>query len=56
MKAEEKLVRDYFGGEDSDPMHSPRMMEHMEWHELDENKPENKRGNYGVFYYFINNI
>jgi Common central domain of tyrosinase len=45
MKAEEKLVRDYFGGEGSDPMHSPRMMEHMDWHEREENK--NKWGNYG---------
>jgi Common central domain of tyrosinase len=42
MLPEEKLVRDYFG---PDPMNSPIMMEHMDWHNLPENK--SKTGNYG---------
>lgn len=35
---------EYFG---PDPMTSPRMMEHMDWHNAPENLPWNKTGNYG---------
>lgn len=42
MLPEEKLVRDYFG---PDPMNSSIMMEHMDWHNLPENKSQT--GNYG---------
>ena len=42
MSAEDDLGWEYFGG---DPMNSPRMMEHMDWH----NDPANhaRTGNYG---------
>lgn len=44
MSFEDDLGWEYFG---SDPMESPRMMEHMDWHQAEENKPWNKWTNYG---------
>jgi tyrosinase-like protein len=44
MAFEDDLGWEYFG---ADPMMSPRMQEHMAWHNDPPNKPENKFGNYG---------
>lgn len=44
MSFEDDLGWEYFGG---DPMMSPRMQEHMDWHNADENQLLNKWTNYG---------
>jgi hypothetical protein len=44
MATEDELGWEYFG---QDPENSPRMQEHMDWHNAHENKPTVKSGNYG---------
>ncbi len=48
MAFEDDLGWEYFGG---DPMNSPKMMEHMDWHNAPEN--QNETGNYGERFFLF---
>lgn len=48
MPFEDDLGWEYFG---ADPMNSPRMTEHMDWHTAPEN--ENETGNYGERFFLF---